>query len=71
MPAYVRITRGDAPGLWLAGSKRLGQFGTVEAVADDGTVVDLSACVANTEILLKPGDVERVVITFLAFEVES
>jgi hypothetical protein len=70
MAAHVRISRADGSSFEM-GVKRLSHFGRVEAVADDGTVVDLSAAVCLTEIVLKPGDVEKVVVTFLAFEVES
>lgn len=67
---YVRITRASNPQKEL-GAKRLSHFGRVEAVGEDGTVVDISAAVSLTEIVLKPGDIERAVVSFIAFEVES
>lgn len=67
---FIRITRAH-PTPYMEGAKRLAHLGKVEAVGEDGTTVDISRAVANTEIELKPGEVERVRLTVLAFEVES
>lgn len=70
MSAHIRINRAD-PANYEPGEKRPAHQMNVQAVAADGTAVDISDAVVLAEIVLEPGEPEKAVVTFIAFEVES
>lgn len=62
---YLRITRSQVK---KPGEKRVGRSAKIEAVGEDGTVVDISSAVRASNVSIDVDSADRLTLEVLAFE---